>query len=45
MKTDLLRLNNTVQRDPTIDTWLKEHSHERGTIATYWFRGHAQLRR
>jgi len=25
MKTELLRFNGTVERDPAIDAWMKEH--------------------
>ncbi len=39
MKTELLRLNGTVQRDPAIDAWMKEHSGELGSIAHEWFQG------
>jgi hypothetical protein len=37
MKTDLLRFNGTVQRDPAIDTWLKQHTAELDAIARRWF--------
>jgi hypothetical protein len=37
MKTDLLRLNGAVVRDPAIDVWMKEHSGELGAIAHQWF--------
>ena len=37
MKTDLLRFNGAVERDPAIDAWLKEHSGELGAIAQQWF--------
>ena len=37
MKTDLLRFNGAVQRDPAIDAWMKEHSGELGAIAHQWF--------
>jgi hypothetical protein len=37
MKTDILRFNGSVQRDPAIDTWLKQHKGELGTIARCWF--------
>jgi hypothetical protein len=37
MKTDLLRFNGTVQRDPAIDAWLKQHTGELGSIARRWF--------
>ena len=37
MKSDLLRFNGAVQRDPAIDAWMKKHSGEFGTIAHHWF--------
>ena len=37
MKTDLLRFNGAVERDPAIDAWMKEHSGELGAIAHRWF--------
>ena len=37
MKTQLLRFNNTVVRDPAIDSWMKEHGGELGAIAREWF--------
>lgn len=37
MKTELLRFNGAVERDPAIDTWMKEHAGELGTIAHQWF--------
>ena len=37
MKTELLRFNGTVERDPTIDVWMKEHEGELGAIAREWF--------
>ena len=37
MKTDLLRFNGTVQRDPAIHAWMKEHQGELGAIAHQWF--------
>ena len=37
MKTDLLRFNGAVQRDPAIDAWMKKHSGELGAIAHHWF--------
>lgn len=30
MKTDLLRFNGSVERDPAIDAWMKEHPGELG---------------
>ncbi len=37
MKSDFLRFNGAVQRDPAIDAWMKKHSGELGTIAHHWF--------
>ncbi len=37
MRTELLRLNGTVERDPAIDRWMKEHAGELGAIAHRWF--------
>jgi hypothetical protein len=37
MRTELLRLNRTVERDPAIDAWMKEHRGELGAIAHEWF--------
>jgi len=37
MKTELLRFNGAVERDPAIDTWMNEHAGELGTIAHRWF--------
>jgi hypothetical protein len=37
MKTELLRFNGAVGRDPAIDAWMKEHSGELGAIARQWF--------
>jgi hypothetical protein len=37
MKTELLRFNGAVERDPAIDTWIEEHAGELGTIAHQWF--------
>ena len=36
-KSELLRFNNTVERDPAIDAWFKQHSGELGAIAHKWF--------
>jgi hypothetical protein len=33
MRTDLPRFNGAVERDPTIDAWMKEHAGELGAIA------------
>jgi hypothetical protein len=37
MKTELLRFNGTVERDPAIDAWMNEHRGELGDIARHWF--------
>ena len=36
-RTELFRLNGTLERDPAIDVWMKEHAGELGTIAHRWF--------
>ena len=38
MRTDLLRFNGTVERDPAIDTWMDERKGQLGAIAHQWFR-------
>jgi hypothetical protein len=37
MKTELLRFNGAVERDPAIDAWMKEHPGGLGAIAHQWF--------
>jgi hypothetical protein len=37
MKTDILRFNGAVERDPAIDDWMKQHTGELGSIAKKWF--------
>ncbi len=37
MKTELLRFNGAVERDPAIDAWFKNHAGELGAIAHQWF--------
>jgi hypothetical protein len=37
MRTDLLRFDGAVERDPAIDAWLKQHGGELGSIARQWF--------
>ena len=37
MRTDLLRFNGAVERDPAIDAWMKEHAGGLGSIAHQWF--------
>jgi hypothetical protein len=36
-RTELFRLKGAVERDPTIDGWMKEHAGELGAIAQKWF--------
>ena len=36
-RTELLRFNGAVKRDPAIDAWMKEHAGELGGIARQWF--------
>jgi hypothetical protein len=37
MRSEILRFNGTVERDPAIDAWMKDHAGELGTIAHRWF--------
>jgi hypothetical protein len=37
MRTELLRFDGAVERDPAIDAWTKEHAGELGAIAQQWF--------
>jgi hypothetical protein len=37
MKSELLRFNGAVVRDPAIDAWMKQHAGELGAIAHQWF--------
>src|SRR5262249_27983933 len=37
MRTQLLRFDGAVERDPAIDAWMKAHAGELGTIASHWF--------
>jgi hypothetical protein len=37
MKTELLRFNGAVERDPAIDAWMKAHAGQLGAIAQQWF--------
>jgi hypothetical protein len=37
MKTNLLRFNGTVERDPAIEAWFGAHGGELGTMARQWF--------
>ena len=37
MRTELFRLNGTLERDPAIDAWMKARDGELGAIAREWF--------
>jgi hypothetical protein len=37
MRTELLRFNGAVERDPAIDAWMDAHGGELGAIAREWF--------
>jgi hypothetical protein len=37
MKTEILRFNGAVERDPAIGAWMKRHEGELGAIAHQWF--------
>jgi hypothetical protein len=37
MRTELLRFNGALERDPAIDVWMKQHAGELGAIAFHWF--------
>jgi hypothetical protein len=37
MRTELLRFNGAVERDPAIAVWMKERPGELGAIAVQWF--------
>ena len=37
IRSEFLRFNGAVERDPAIDAWLKAHDGELGKIARYWF--------
>ena len=36
-RTQLLRFNGTVERDPAIERWIRKHTGESGAIARRWF--------
>jgi hypothetical protein len=38
MRTELLRFNGAVERDPSIDAWMEQHAGELGAIAHHWFK-------
>ena len=37
IRTELFRLSGTVECDPAIDAWFKNHAGELGAIAHHWF--------
>jgi len=37
MRAELLRFNGTVELDPAINAWMKDHTGELGAIARQWF--------
>jgi len=37
MRTNLLRFDGAVERDPAINSWLNEHTGDLGAIAHQWF--------
>jgi hypothetical protein len=37
MRTELLRFNGAVERNPAINAWMREHAGELGAIAHQWF--------
>jgi hypothetical protein len=37
MRTELLRFNGAVERDPAIAAWMREHQGELGAMANEWF--------
>jgi hypothetical protein len=37
MKSEFLRFNGAVERDPAIDAWMKDHAGVLGDIAHRWF--------
>jgi hypothetical protein len=37
MRSELLRFNGAVERDPAIHAWMEEHAGELGAIAQRWF--------
>src|ERR1700748_1592315 len=37
MKSELLRFNGAVERDPAIDAWMNQHPGELEAIAHHWF--------
>jgi hypothetical protein len=37
IRTDLLRFNGSVERDPAIDAWMKKRAPKLGSMAQHWF--------
>lgn len=37
MRTEILRFDGGVERDPAVDAWLRAHGGELGAIARQWF--------
>jgi hypothetical protein len=37
VRTELLRFNGAVERDPAVDVWMKKQDGELGAIAQQWF--------
>ena len=37
MKTELLRFDGAVERDPAVEAWMKAHKGELGAMAREWF--------
>ena len=37
IRTQCLRFDGAVERDPAVDAWMKEHPGELGAIAHHWF--------
>ena len=37
VRTELLRYDGALKRDPAIEAWLQKHQGERGAIARQWF--------
>ncbi|MGB6871306.1 MAG: hypothetical protein WBD93_16965, partial [Acidobacteriaceae bacterium] len=37
VRTELLRFNGAVERDPAIEAWMKEHAGPLGAMALEWF--------
>jgi hypothetical protein len=38
MRTELLRFSGTVERDPAIAGWMKDHAGDLGSVARRWFK-------